>query len=240
VLATAGIAVMGGDVAPGLPNPATVPWVRDHAETVLPAFAVLLLACMVASALSVWGRYRRSSPVERTQIRWFAWASGVVVVVFVTSFIAPDNETVQAVVTTSYGLIPASIGVAVLRYRLYDIDRIVSRTLSYAVVTAAAVGVYALVVTSVSRLVDGSPSWAVAAATLVAAAVFRPLLGRVRSAVDRRFDRERYDARRIVESFGVRLRDEVHTDAAAAGLVAAVGRTLAPAAVGLWVRDAAR
>jgi len=107
-------------------------------------------------------------------------------------------------------------------------------------VTASVIGTYALVVTSISRLLPVSSALAVATATLTAAAVFRPVLRRVQEAVDRRFNRERYDAQRVVDAFGARLRGETDPDAAAADLVAAVGRALQPAAVGLWVRGGAR
>lgn len=240
-VATVLAAVAGGDVAPGVRNPVGVAWVDDQDWLVL-ALGLPLLGFFVASAASVVVRYRDSDRLRRTQIRWFAWSAGIVVGCYVASLLlAPDNDLVNAVVSTSYGLIPASIGIAVLRFRLYEVDRIVSRTLSYAAVSAVVVGTYALVVTSVTRLLDNdTSSLAVGLATLAAAAVFRPVLGRARRVVDRRFDRERYDARRTVDAFGARLRDEVEPDAAAAGLITAVRGTLAPSSVALWLREDTR
>ena len=126
--------------------------------------------------------------------------------------------------------------VAILRYRLYDIDRLISRTFSYAVLTGLLVGVYALVVTGVTRLLPVSSSQAVAVATLAAAALFQPLRRRLQSAVDRRFNRARYDAAQTVEAFTVRLRDEVDLETVRVDLLAVVGQTLEPKHAGLWLR----
>jgi hypothetical protein len=135
----------------------------------------------------------------------------------------------------SYGLIPIAIAVAVLRYRLYEIDRIISRTAAYALVTLLVLGVYAVVVTSITWLLPGAPAVAVAVATLAAAALALPALRWIRRRVDHRFDRARYDAQRVVESFGERLRNGADPDSAATDLVSAAEQTLQPAAVGLWL-----
>jgi len=234
-LGTAGLAVSGGDVGPGIAHPIGVPWIRERPVLLL-VVALPLLACLPVSVASVVVRYRRADALQRTQIRWFAWASGLVIGLYLASFVVPGGA-LNDVVGLSYALIPLSIAVAVLRYRLYEIDRIISRTLAYALVTGAIVGTYVVVVTSLTRLVPASSTLAVAAATLAAAAVFRPVLRRVQAVVDRRFNRERYDAERIVDAFGARLRGETDPDAAAADLLSAVGRALQPGAVGLWVRD---
>ena len=157
---------------------------------------------------------------------------------YVLSFAVPgswDAQTfVNQAVVMMYALIPLSIGVAVMRYRLYEIDRIVSRSISYAVVTVAVVALYAVVVTSVTRLVPGSSTIGVAVATLAAAAAFQPVLRRVRGAVDRRFDRRHYDAQHIVDSFGRSLRDEVDYAVINRSLVEAIEQTLAPELVRVW------
>ncbi len=223
----------GGDVAPGLANPTGIPWMAQQ-EWLVPVLGLPLLMSFAGSAVSVIVRYRRAGAVERTQIRWFAWAAGFAVGLYLVSIVL-SNDALNTWVGLSYALIPASIGVAVLRYRLYAIDRIISRTLAYAAVTGTVLATYALVVTSVTRALPVSSSLAVAVATLAAAAVFRPVLRRVQTVVDRRFNREHYDAERIVDAFGARLRSDVDPDAAAADLLAAVGRTLEPGAVGLWV-----
>ena len=131
---------------------------------------------------------------------------------------------------------PVSVAVAVLRYRQWDLDRLVSRTVTYALVTALLVVPYLLVVPAASRLAAGSGSLAVAAATLAVAALFSPLRRRVQDLVDRRFNRRRYDAARTAAGFGGRLRDEVDLDAIAAELVAVVERTVQPTQASLWLR----
>jgi len=133
--------------------------------------------------------------------------------------------------------LPISIGVAVLRYHLFDIDRVISRTASYTIVTGFVVATYIVVVALISPLVRGSSSLAIAAATLTAAAIARPVLRRVQEAVDRRFDRARYDGQRTVDALGARLRDAVDVGLVSRDLVAAVNETLAPTKVSLWVRE---
>lgn len=237
-LGVAGIAIGGGDVAPGLANPAGVAWVQQR-EWLLGFVAIPLLASLPISLASLVLRYRRAESLERIQIRWFAWAAGLATGFYLASFLGTDDAW-QSWTFLAYTLVPASIGVAILRYRLFAIDRIISRTLAYALVTASVLATYALVVTSISRLLPVSSTLAVATATLAAAAVFRPVLRRVQAAVDRRFNRERYDAEQVVEAFGARLRGATDPDAAAADLMAAAGRALQPCAVGLWVRGGAR
>jgi len=134
--------------------------------------------------------------------------------------------------------VPVAIAVAVLRYRLWDLDRLVSRTVTYALVTALLIIPYVLVVPTASKLVEGSGSLAVAAATLTVAALFQPLRRRVQQLVDRRFNRRRYDAARTVEGFATRLRDQVDLDALSAELQAVVDQTMQPTRASLWLRSA--
>jgi hypothetical protein len=131
-----------------------------------------------------------------------------------------------------------SIAVAVLRYRLYDIDRVVSRTASYASVTAIVVGGYVGLVALIESVLGFSSSVAVAASTLAAAAAFQPLRRRLQRGIDRRFDRAAYDARRTVEAFAARLRDEVDVDAVCADLLQTVGSSVAPVSQSLWLVNA--
>jgi hypothetical protein len=135
--------------------------------------------------------------------------------------------------------IPLAVAVAVLRYRLWDLDRLISRTLTYTLVTALLVVPYLLIVPAAGRLVQGSGSLAVAAATLAAAAAFAPLRRRVQGLVDRRFNRRRYDAARTVEGFAARLRDQVDLDALSAELLAVVHHTMQPVGAWLWLRPQA-
>ena len=138
-----------------------------------------------------------------------------------------------------FALLPVAVGVAVLRYRLYEIDRIVSRTVSYGLLSAALIGLYLLVVALLRPLLEpltGSSALAVAASTLAVAAVFNPARRRLQAAVDRRFDRARYDAARAVDAFAARLRDQVDLDEITAGLRDTVTATVAPGRVGVWLR----
>ena len=140
-------------------------------------------------------------------------------------------------------LVPTACGVAILRYHLYDIDRVIGRTTAYAMVTAVLLAAYAVVVTSLTQLVPesgstGAPaSWAVAVATLAAAALFRPVLGWARRVVARRFNREQYDAELVVEHFALRLRDEVGTQEVREDLLQVLSRTMQPRVSGVWLSD---
>ncbi len=135
-------------------------------------------------------------------------------------------------------MLPLVMGVAILRYRLYDIDRLVSRTASYTIVTALVLATYAAVVAFVSTLLpDKTSALPVAVATLAAAAVFSPLLRRVQTRVDRRFDRQKYDALLVVDQFGERLRSETDPDAALAELLSVVDRTVLPTSATVWLAD---
>jgi hypothetical protein len=138
---------------------------------------------------------------------------------------------------------PVAAGVAILRYRLYDIDRLINRTLVYGLLTAVLAGVYAAVVLILGQLFGGigaePPSWIVAAATLAVATVFQPARRRVQAAVDRRFNRRKYDAAKTIEVFANRLRDEVDLDALSTELLAAVDQTMQPTRSSLWLRPSA-
>ena len=136
--------------------------------------------------------------------------------------------------------LPVAIGVAVLRYRLWDLDRLISRTVTYTAVTVLLVVPYLLVVPAASRLAEGSGSLAVAAATLAVAALFQPLRRRVQDLVDRRFNRRRYDAARTLDGFAARLRDQVDLDALEGELLGVVDQTMRPTQASLWLRPAPR
>jgi hypothetical protein len=132
-------------------------------------------------------------------------------------------------------LVPVAIGIAVLRYRLYDIDRVISRTVAYAIVTGLLVGVYAGLVLLATRVLDVHGTVAVAAATLAAAALFTPVRRRVQQIVDRRFNRARYDADRTVAAFAARLQDAVDLNSVRGDLLAAVAGSLEPAHASIWI-----
>jgi hypothetical protein len=201
---------------------------------------------VVAGGAAVVGivlRYRRSRGVERLQLRWFAFAVVVVAVVLLLLVLGGalggegDSVVVTLLSDLALAFVPLSCGLAILRYHLYDIDRLVSRTTSYALVTAFVITVYATLVTLVPRLLPVSSSLAVAAATLVAAALARPVLSRVQAVVDRRFNRSRVDAQRTVDAFGARLREAVDAQVVRDDLLAATTQMMQPATVTLWVRS---
>jgi hypothetical protein len=151
--------------------------------------------------------------------------------------VAPEAAFVAVVLALP--CLPAAVAVAVLRYRLWELDRLISRTLTYTLVTALLAGLYLLVVVAITRLAQDAGSLAVAAATLSAAAAFAPLRRQVQNRVDRRFNRRRYDAARTVETFASRLREQVDLDALHAELLAVVDQTVQPTQATLWLRSTA-
>jgi peptidoglycan/LPS O-acetylase OafA/YrhL len=194
------------------------------------------------AAVCVVLRFRSSRGVERQQLRWVAVGAAAAVAGLLVALpsglgIAPD--WISYIVYPALLSVPVGVAVAVLRYRLWDLDRLVSRTVTYALVTALLVIPYLLVVPAASRLAEGSGSLAVAAATLTVAAVFQPLRRRVQDLVDRRFNRRRYDAARTLDAFAVRLRDQVDLDALEGELLAVVDQTMQPARTTLWLRPPA-
>jgi hypothetical protein len=177
--------------------------------------------------------------VERQQLRWVATGAGAAVAGLVGGAAVPQDTLLSSVLYASVLCVPVAVAVAVLRYRLWDLDRLVSRTVTYAVVTGLLVLPYLAMVAAIPRLAEGSGSLAVAAATLAVAAVFQPLRRRVQDLVDRRFNRRRYDAARTLDRFAARLRDQVDLDALEGELLAVVDQTMQPARTTLWLRPPA-
>jgi hypothetical protein len=207
------------------------PWFT--AATLMAGIALVL--CLA----SVFFRFHRATGIERQQLKWFAAGGIVVAVGVVASF--PTAWWTALIALLGLFCFIACIGVALLRYRLYDIDRIVSRALSYAVVTALLVGVYAAVVVGLGSAVGrtGNPVL-IAGGTLLVAALFGPVRRRVQSVVDRRFNRRRYDMQRALEGFSSALRDEVALEQVRGHLLATVRETLQPAAAIVWLRGKSR
>ena len=199
----------------------------------------ILFACVPAAALCAVLRFRASHGVERQQLRWVAFGAAASVVGPVAAIalkavgVLPNEDAFSWPLLLS---VPLAIAVAVLRYRLWDLDRLISRTVAYALVTALLVVPYLLIVPAAGRLAEGSGSLAVAAATLAAAALFQPLRRRVQDLVDRRFNRRRYDAARTVDAFAARLRDQVDLDALHGELLGVVQQTMQPTRASLWLR----
>ena len=198
---------------------------------------LLLVVCLVASATSLVLRFRRARGVERLQLKWVAAAS----VLLVASFFL--WEVWEGLVPLGIGAMVVAAGIAILRYRLYDIDVVINRTLVYGVLTATLAGAYLATVlllqVALSPLTEES-DLAIAGSTLAVAALFRPARRRIQAIVDRRFYRRRYDAARTLEGFGTRLRDQVDLDALGADLRGVVTDTMQPAHVSLWLRESPR
>jgi hypothetical protein len=247
VIEVAGLALTRGSVAslPILRNPFGVSpaWVP---LTAIGSGLVGLLGCVVLSAWSLFSRSRHGSPVERLQIKWLAYSGCLVALTLVASVILSSILSLTAGVAARVAegammiavlSMPVAVAVAILRYRLYDIDRIISRTLAYAIVTGLLVGLYAGLVLLATQVLLFHASVAVAAATLAAAAVFNPLRRRVQLAVDRRFNRARYDAEQTIAAFAARLKDIVDLNSVQADLVAVVDQALEPAHVSVWINE---
>jgi hypothetical protein len=202
---------------------------------------LMLAAFLLISAASMVVRFRRSTGDEREQLKWVTYAACVMAFAVVLSPLV-GGDLGDFLFGLTIGLLPAATAVAVFKYRLYEIDRVISRTLVYAALTvilgAAYVGLV-LVGQAVFSSFAGGSDLAIAVSTLVVAALFLPLRGRVQRLVDRRFYRRRYDAQRTLEAFGARLREEVDLDALAAELGAVVTETMQPAHVSVWRRSEA-
>jgi len=208
---------------------------------VVPAVAgvVVVLVSLLVGAGSLVVRFRRARGVERQQLRWLAYAAalaaGLLLVALAAGVLAKD-EVVTASLALGVALLPLATGAAILRYRLYDLDRIISRTLAYGLLTVLLGGGYAAVVLVLGQLLGQDSSLVVAGATLAVAAVFQPARRRVQAMVDRRFNRRRYDAARTIAAFSARLRDELDLDTLSAEVLAVVEQTMQPTQARLWLR----
>lgn len=198
-----------------------------------------LFTGVIGSVVSVVVRYRRAVGVERQQLKWLATAGVIAGVLAMIPNILVDflgqGQAVAAM--SSFLLIPLAVGTAVVRYRLYDIDRILSRTVTYAVVIACLAAVYVAAVLLLGNLLPREGDLAVAASTLLAAGLFNPLRRRVQARVDRRFHRTRYEAQRVVGSFERTLHDQVDAGRVVDGWIGAVAETVHPATAGVWIRE---
>lgn len=201
--------------------------------------SLVAVACWLASLGSQVLSYRRSHGERRQQLKWLMSGSAIAGVCIGISFATSNSSgspgIVSAIVLAGFLALPLSIGVAVLRYRLFDIDRVISRTLAYAIVTGLLVGMYAGIVLLATHVISIRTPVAVAASTLAAAALFNPLRRRVQRAVDRRFNRARYDAERTVAAFAAHLKDAVDLDTVRDDLASVVQTALEPAHVAVWV-----
>jgi hypothetical protein len=208
--------------------------------------AVLLgmfTAASLAGCASLVLRFRRARGEERQQLKWFAYAAALLVTSnLVGSLLLPGGSDLGAAFTIA--LLPIAAGIAILRYRLYDIDRLINRTLVYGLLTGLLAGVYAGVVLVLGQVFGGvgrdPPSWVVAGATLAVAALFQPARRRIQALVDRRFNRHKYNAAKVVDAFSLRLREEVDLGALSAELLAVANQTMQPTTAFLWLRPPAQ
>jgi hypothetical protein len=233
----------------GIPqtNPLAIAALGHPAARAVGAGALVVAqVSLAAMALAPLQRFRRAGPVQRQQLKWFAFVVGAC---FVSGLAAAALRTVLPIaaglllwvpaVGVLVGL-PVAVGVAILRYRLYDLDRLISRALAYAILTVVLGLGYGGLVLALGQLFgtvgERTPSLAVAAATLTVAALFQPARRRIQQTVDRRFNRRRYDAARTIQAFSARLRDEIDLDTLAAELHAVVDQTMQPTTASLWLR----
>jgi hypothetical protein len=247
-LAAGGLAALlaGLAIAPGrfsdttIENPLGVDGWLPGALTA--AGGVGLILALVGSLASLRARYRSGAPDERQQLKWLVYSAGLVLAGVVASLLVESlagdaaANLSNAITTTTVATLPVAMGIAILRYRVYDVDLVIRRTLVYAVLTATLAATYLGLVLLVGLAV-GRSGFAVAVSTLAVAALFRPALARIQGAVDRRFYRRRYDAARTLEAFGGRLRDELDLEALAADVRGVVEDTVQPAHVTLWLRS---
>jgi hypothetical protein len=208
-----------------------------------------LLALVVVCAVALFVRYRRASATEREQIKWLLYACALFMVVYVGGFVSGLGDTASVVGyiwDVFFGLsviaLPAAIGIAILRYRLYDIDVVINRTLVYGLLTAILVGIYFGGVTATQALLrnligqEQLPQLVIVASTLLIAALFNPLRRGIQAFIDRSFYRKKYDAAKTLEGFSKKLRDETDLEALRGDLVGVVRETMQPAHVSVWLR----
>jgi MFS family permease len=231
-------------VSPSPRNPVGVTGPAGDIFTIMAVRSVPLIAAAgLAAVLSLAFRYRRARTAERAQLKWLVYAGALVVAAVLAQ--APIESIMgagdaatnlqNAVLSGAVALVAVAVGIAVLRYRLYDIDRVISRTVAYAIITGLLVGIYAGLVLLATQVFGLHSTVAVAAATLAAAALFSPVRRRVQNTVDRRFNRARYNADQTVAAFAARLKDAVDLDSVRDDLAGAVHQALEPAHVSVWI-----
>jgi hypothetical protein len=206
----------------------------------LTVFILLVVVCLVASLAGQVASWRRSSGTRRQQLKWLMAGTAAVLAGFGIDTVPGPSAIGTGFYLAGLLVFSLCVGVAVLRYRLFDIDRVISRTLAYAIVTGLLVGVYAGIVLLATEVLRLRGTVAVAVATLAAAALFNPVRRRVQTIVDRRFNRARYDADRIVAAFAARLQDAVDLDVVRADLASSVQQALEPAHVSVWIQAGER
>jgi hypothetical protein len=220
-------------------NPLAVAALTNPLEAIAAVTLVVSGLAILVAAWSLVVRFRRAHGLERQRLHWVALAAvltAIVVLAIVALMAAGISAPIDWLLGVCMVLLPLAIGAAILRYRLYDLDRIISRTVAYGLLTVLLGGGYAGVVLGFGQLLGRNSSLVVAGATLAVAAAFQPARRRVQVAVDRHFNRRRYNAARTIQAFSARLRQEVDLDTLAAELMRVVDRTMEPTTVSLWLR----
>jgi hypothetical protein len=249
--AAVGLAV-GTIVKPGLldngtyaiENPTGIPELDGVARLLLDVSGVVLLPCLLLGALAAALRFRRGTAIERQQLKWFGSAMGLAALGLAGAATLPQPIGIACyiVMTIALGIVPVAIGIAILRYRLYDIDRLLSRTVAYATVTAVLATAFVatnLFLQALLANVTGGETFTTAASTLLVAGLFQPLRRRVQARVDRRFDRARVDAEVVVQAFANLARDPVDLDALHTAVLGAIDEAVAPSRSDIWLRGSA-
>jgi hypothetical protein len=231
---------------PGAVNPVGIESADGVLEALLRGGTVASLVALGLAVAAAIRRFRRSTGVERQQLKWVVFAGALAATAFIVTLPinrSPWDDVAFTIAFLALVAVPVSAGVAILRYRLYDVDLVINRTLVYGSVTALLAGAYfglVLLFQLAFRPVTEGSGLAVALSTLAVAALFRPARSRIQAVVDRRFYRQKYDAQQTLTGFASRLRDEVDLDALRAELTGVVGETMQPAHVSLWLKEGAR
>ena len=223
-----------------VPNP--IGFLDDHFwdNQFGPVWGILLLVLTLGCVAAMVQRFRKAAPVEREQMKWLMLAVGFFGVVYGTLAVINGEGPlglVDVLFALSLASIPVAIAIAVLRYRLYDIDRLLSRTVSYTVVVGLLAALFFGTISVLTSLLPAPSDVTVAASTLAVFALFNPLRKRVQNTVDRRFNRSRYDSQRVMDHFADTLRDQVDADQVVDGWVGVVSKTMQPVSVGVWLRS---
>ena len=220
-------------------DPVAVPALAGAVRLTIAVAFVLTVGGLAVGAWSLVVRFGHARGIERQQLRWIAFAAaltGVAAAVVLAGMALGATVMLLLGIGVCLAILPLATGPAILRYRLYDLDRIISRTLAYGLLTLLLAGGYAVVALALGQLLGQDSSLAVAAATLTVAAAFQPVRRRIQQTVDRRFNRRRHDAARIIEAFGVRLRDQVDLATLTGEVLAVVDQTIQPTRASLWLR----
>jgi hypothetical protein len=228
-------------------NPLNISSLGGIGETISPVLTAVLFLSAIVSLASLIARFRNSTGDVRQQIKWVTLVVVAGVLPFAVLAVAqealgfnlPEWLGIVPFLPLNVG-IPVAIAVAILKYRLYDIDRIISRTASYAVVAGLLAAIFAGTVALTQQLLSVEGQFGIVVSTLIVAALFNPLRRRVQAAVDRRFNRSRYDAQRVLDEFSIQLREDVDLEPMLTALLRATQETMQPSYVSLWVRERTR